>query len=156
MREAKPTAESVGHDLAVVPAGDNSIIINDNNRKLLVPRTTTVVIIGIVTARAITIKCIVIITYPDSPPTEIRVEVDVNGDGSAEIVVELEIAFLNADQTELCEGCSIDVEAGDCIGGDCDGYDKDATNANLDVTPTVSSPFRSEIMPTYYVRICLQ
>lgn len=151
LREATTTAESVGHtDLALVPADDNRNDISQNNRQLF-PFVMIAVITGIVVVGAVAITAIVRVTSPDNPPGIQTLTLDVDSDGSTRLTLTTDTTYLNADQTGLCDGCSIEVEAGACIEGDCVNYDQDATNDNI--SARVSFPLKRVRSSFSYVRI---
>ncbi|CAM9161747.1 unnamed protein product, partial [Ectocarpus sp. 12 AP-2014] len=130
LRQENATPGSGGDNFAVAPAGASSSGINEHNRKLPII-TTGLLIFGIAVAGAAVITAIVRVTSPDAPPIILNLELDVNSDGNAEVDLEMDTSYLNEDRTGLCEGCTMDVEAGECISGDCDGYDQDTTNDNI-------------------------
>lgn len=81
------------------------------------------------------------IAGPDDETTDFTMIVDVapNGEAVARLGIE-DILLLNDEDTGLCDECTLTFVAGECLSGDCDSYDMEATNNNMDVRSTVSTP----------------
>lgn len=137
--EATATAESLDRNLAVVPAGDYSISVNQNNRELLgLIAALVIVTVAIITAATVT-NVVIVLEAPDNVSFESSSSsLEFGPNGKGKLGLKISPVFLNEDQSGLCEGCTLHVEAGDCISGDCDNYDQDAVNDVI--SPTVSSP----------------
>lgn len=86
-----------------------------------------VAIVGFVVVGAVAITAIIALS--NSNKTSRRsIRLDINSDGEAEVELEIEPEFLNEDETGLCPECSLEVEAGECLEGDCENYNQDASN----------------------------
>lgn len=81
------------------------------------------------------------ITDPVDGETLYPIIVDAAPNGEAVARLGLTSASqINDADTGLCDGCSLTFVAAECISGDCDAYDMEATNANMDVQSSVSMP----------------
>lgn len=56
--------------------------------------------------------------------------------GTSTVDISIDTNFLNDDQTGLCDDCSIVIDPGTCLSGDCAGYD---AAGDVSVVPTVSA-----------------
>lgn len=65
---------------------------------------------------------------PPASPIIININIEQNGNGK--ITIPIDSKYINDDGTDICDTCTIDIEAGDCV-DNCEGYDQDATNAGL-------------------------
>lgn len=74
----------------------------------------------------------VTLTFTDAGGLSIFVDavVNIEIDGRIAPFVGIEGSMFNKNGTSLCEGCSLAVQAGDCL-ADCDSFDKDAVNKEL-------------------------
>lgn len=85
-----------------------------------------------------TVAMNVTITDPQNGPVSFPVEVSVGADAQGAAEFPLLPEQINGDGSGLCDACTLSAVAGECLSGDCDRYDRDATNANMDMEPTVS------------------
>lgn len=87
------------------------------------------------------INTVFIISDPVDGDTYYPMIVDAAPNGEAVARLGLTSASqINDDDTGLCDDCSLTFLASDCIRGDCEAYDMEATNANMNVQSSVSMP----------------
>ncbi|CAM9145111.1 unnamed protein product [Laminaria digitata] len=80
----------------------------------------------------------VTVSDPVHGDTVYPVYVDVAPSGEGIVRMNLtDSAQVNADETGLCDECSLSAVAGECVSGDCEHYDMEATNANMEIESVI-------------------
>lgn len=81
------------------------------------------------------------ITDPIDGPNNYTVIADVGTNGEAVARLALESSSQSdVNDTGLCDECFLTFVAGECLSGDCENYDMEATTSNMDVLSSVSTP----------------